>query len=521
MINWDEFEHIHVIKKLRHVLATWWNVDVLFTDERGVIKGMDGGKATYANPAVQFLVGKDAAQQGLGELVMKTIDDLRMSDNKFALKKWDMAGFDVGIFPIMIDNDFMGTVVATGFFRDANTGERLQEVRERLAAFGASSDLIDRSLGKFQYLDDQNREHFCQLVNLVAEEVVTLHLEISRREDRIRELNKELGSRYKYDNMIGKSKPMQSLYALLDKIKTADSTVMVQGENGTGKELIAKAIHYNSHRKDKAFVIQNCSAFNDNLLESELFGHTKGSFSCAIRDKKGLFEIADKGTLFLDEIGDTSPQMQVKLLRVLQEGTFTPVGSTEMKKVDVRIVAATNRNLKEMVEQGTFREDLYYRLNVINLRVPPLRERKEDIPLLAEFFLSKACDAASISKKNLTKRALEKLYDYPWPGNVRELQNEMERLVVLAGEDPKILPEMLSPKILEAGEKSKVQGARLQGKLKDALEDLEREMIREGLRRTGWNKSKLAKELGISRAGLIMKVEKYGLDKRKMARSGT
>lgn len=521
MINWDEFEHIHVIKKLRHVLSTWWNVDVIFTDERGQIKGQDKTKVPFSNPALQFLVNKEAAQNSLGELVMKTIDDLRMSDNRFAMKKWDVAGFDIGVFPIMIENDFMGTVVAAGFFKDNGSGDRLSEVRDRLAAFGASSDMIEKSLGKFQYIDDQSREHFCQLVNLVAEEVVTLHLEISKREDRIRELNKELGSRYKYDNMIGKSKPMQSLYALLDKIKSADSTVMIQGENGTGKELIAKAIHYNSHRKDKAFVIQNCSAFNDNLLESELFGHTKGSFTGAIRDKKGLFEMADKGTFFLDEIGDTSPQMQVKLLRVLQEGTFTPVGSTEMRKVDVRIVAATNRNLKEMVEQGTFREDLYYRLNVINLRVPPLRERKEDIPLLAEFFLAKSCDSSGISKKTLTKRALEKLYDYAWPGNVRELQNEMERLVVLAGEDSKILPEMLSPKILEIGEKAKVQGARLHGKLKDALEDLEREMIREGLRRTGWNKSKLAKELGISRAGLIMKVEKYGLDKRKIARTGT
>ncbi|MGZ5278392.1 MAG: sigma-54 interaction domain-containing protein, partial [Pseudobdellovibrionaceae bacterium] len=277
-------------------------------------------------------------------------------------------------------------------------------------------------------------------------------------------------------------------------------------------------IHYNSHRKDKTFVIQNCSAFNDNLLESELFGHVKGSFTGALKDKKGLFEMADKGTFFLDEIGDTSPTMQVKLLRVLQEGTFIPVGATEGRKVDVRIVAATNRNLKEMVEAGTFREDLYYRLNVINLRVPPLRERKEDIPLLAEFFLQKSGEANGGGKRMLTKRALEKLYDYPWPGNVRELQNEMERLVVLAGEEAKILPETLSPKILEISEKSKVQGARLQGKLKDALEDLEREMIREGLRRTGWNKSKLAKELGISRAGLIMKVEKYGLDKRKIAR---
>lgn len=228
--------------------------------------------------------------------------------------------------------------------------------------------------------------------------------------------------------------------------------------------------------------------------------------------------MADKGTFFLDEIGDTSPTMQVKLLRVLQEGTFTPVGATEQRKVDVRIVAATNRNLKEMVEQGTFREDLYYRLNVINIRVPPLRERKEDIPYLVEFFLTKIADTTGGTKRLLTKRALEKLYDYAWPGNVRELQNEIERLVVLSGDETKLMAELLSPKVLESGDKNKVQGARLHGKLKDALEDLEREMIREGLRRTGWNKSKLAKELGISRAGLIMKVEKYGLDKRKMAR---
>jgi transcriptional regulator with PAS, ATPase and Fis domain len=314
--------------------------------------------------------------------------------------------------------------------------------------------------------------------------------------------------------MIGKSKPMQELYSLLDKIKGADSTVLIQGENGTGKELIAKAIHFNSSRKDKSFVIQNCSAFNDNLLESELFGHVKGSFTGAVKDKKGLFEIADKGTFFLDEIGDTSPTMQVKLLRVLQEGTFTPVGSVEPKRVNVRILAATNRNLREMVEQGTFREDLYYRLNVININVPALRERKEDIPFLAEFFLSRV--DTPHGKKILTKRALEKLYDYPWPGNVRELQNEIERLIVISGAETKITAEMLSPKILEFGDRNKVQGARLHGKLKDALEEVERELIKEGLRRTGWNKSKLAKELGISRAGLIMKVEKYGLDKRKM-----
>lgn len=514
MINWDEFEHIHVIKKLKHILNTWWHIDVLFTDERGHLKGFDRSKQHLVNPGVNTYLQKDSALDSLAELVTKSIEDLRLSENRYAIRKWDMTGFDVAVLPIMIENDFMGCVVALGFLKEEQP-QRLQDLRERLIAFGASHDIVESAISRTKCLDGADREHFVELVELVAQEVITLHVEITSRENRIKELNKELGSRYKYDNMIGKSKPMQSLYSLLDKIKGADSTVLIQGENGTGKELIAKAIHYNSLRKDKPFVIQNCSAFNDNLLESELFGHIKGSFTGANRDKKGLFEIADRGTFFLDEIGDTSPQMQVKLLRVLQEGTFMSVGGIDMKKVDVRIIAATNRHLKEMVEAGTFREDLYYRLNVINIRVPPLRERKEDIPLLSEFFLVKSSEKGG-PKKMLTKRALEKLYDYPWPGNVRELQNEMERVVVLSGAENKITADMLSPKILEVAEKGKVQGARVHGKLKDALEDLERELIKEGLRRTGWNKSKLAKELGISRAGLIMKVEKYGLDKRRL-----
>jgi len=517
MINWDEFEHIHVIKKLKQILNSWWNIDVVFTDERGQLRGTDTKTFTFCNPAVHTFLGKETSLASLAESVQKSLEDVRTSGNRYTLRKWETAGFDMAIIPIMIENDFMGCVVALGFMKDRAQVSRISEVRERMAIFGASGDTIDKAISKISFIDDQDREHFLELVELVAQEVVTLHLEITTRENRIKELNKELGSRYKYDNMIGKSKPMQTLYGMLDKIKSADSTVLIQGENGTGKELIAKAIHYNSLRKDKAFVIQNCSAFNDNLLESELFGHVKGSFTGAVRDKKGLFEMADKGTFFLDEIGDTSPTMQVKLLRVIQEGTFIPVGAVESRRVDVRIVAATNRNLKEMVEGGTFREDLYYRLNVINITVPSLRDRKEDIPLLAEFFLNKAqSGAVGAVKKILTKRALEKLYDYAWPGNVRELQNEMERLIVLAGAENKITADMLSPKILELGDKAKVQGARLNGKLKDALEDLERDMIREGLRRTGWNKSKLAKELGISRAGLIMKVEKYGLDKRKM-----
>jgi len=516
MVKWDEFEHIHVIRKLKNIVGSWWNVDVMFTDEMGRPTVSDFEKLSSYNPLHPELFKNPEVVKSFEENVLKCIDDLKMTDNRYNVKRWESVGFDIIVFPIVIENDFMGTVVATGFLKDQDANA-LSEIRDNLNKFGFGEDLIESAVSKISQVSDQDREHFVELIELVGQEIITLHLEITSRENRINELNKELGSRYKYDKMIGKSKPMQQLYSLLDKIKQSETTVLINGDNGTGKELIAKSIHYNSPRKNNSFVIQNCSAFNDNLLESELFGHAKGAFTGAIKDKKGLFEMAHKGTFFLDEIGDTSPQMQVKLLRVLQEGTFTPVGSTVQKKVDVRILAATNKDLKQMVEKGEFREDLYYRLNVINIKVPALKDRKEDIPFLTEFFLNEAHKKDGV-KKVLTKSALEKLYDYSWPGNVREIKNEIERLLVLSGNEQKITHDMLSQKILESGKSSSVQGSRVHGKLKDALEELEKEMIREGLRRTGWNKSRLAKELGISRAGLIMKVDKYNLEKRKIAK---
>ncbi len=518
MINWDEFEHIHVIKKLKEVLAKWWNVDVFFADDRGNLKLIEKDKKKeYSNSVMNILLQRDSGYDSLLEYSRAVSTEIRKNHEKDYVKEL-LPHFVGSSFPILIDNDFMGLVMSIGYFREIVTEGQKKELIKSLAHYNLPYQDIEYAVEKVKVVTKDELGYFCELSDLVAQEICTLHKEITLREDRISELNKELGVRYKYDSMIGKSKPMQEVYALLDKIKTSESTVLIQGENGTGKELIAKAIHYNSPRSDKVFVTQNCSAFNDNLLDSELFGHVKGSFTGAVKDKKGLFEIANGGTFFLDEIGDTSPNMQVKLLRVIQEGTFIPVGATEPKKVDVRILAATNKDLKEMVEKGLFREDLYYRINVINITVPPLRDRKEDIPLLCDHFLKKCAEEKNIKPKILTKRALEKIFDYPWPGNIRELENEMERVTVLAGNESKITADMLSARIREFGERNKVQGVRIQGKLRDALEELEREMIREGLKRTGWNKSRLAKELGISRAGLINKVEKYNLDKRKLAK---
>jgi len=517
MINWDEFEHIHVIRKLKEVIARWFSVDVLFADDRGNLKILEKGtKKELSNQVLSLMLQRDDGYEKISDFVRDITVNLRKSQDKEARQEF-LPNLHGSAFPIVIDNDFMGAVICLGYMNEGAADTARKELAKGLAHFNLPSAEIDHAVGKIQALEKEDFPYFTELADLVSQEISTLHKEITLREDRISELNKELGIRYKYDSMIGKSKPMQDVYALLDKIRNSESTVLIQGENGTGKELIAKAIHYNSPRKDKIFVTQNCSAFNDNLLDSELFGHVKGSFTGAVKDKKGLFEVADGGTFFLDEIGDTTPSMQVKLLRVIQEGTFIPVGGTEPRKVDVRILAATNKDLKDMVEKGTFREDLYYRINVINITVPPLRERKEDIPLLCEHFLARSAAEKNIKPKILTKRALEKIFDYPWPGNIRELENEMERVTVLAGSESKITVDMLSARIRDFGERSKVQGVRIQGKLRDALEELEREMIREGLKRTGWNKSRLAKELGISRAGLINKVEKYNLDKRKIA----
>jgi transcriptional regulator with PAS, ATPase and Fis domain len=315
-----------------------------------------------------------------------------------------------------------------------------------------------------------------------------------------------------YAGLVGHSRPLRELCQLLDRVVRSDATVLIQGENGTGKELIARAIHYNSARKDRRFVVQNCSAFNDNLLDSELFGHKKGAFTGAVSDKQGLFEVADKGTFFLDEIGDMSPALQVKVLRVLQEGTFTAVGDTETKHVDVRVVAATNRDLRRMVDAGQFREDLYYRVNVINIVSPPLRERVEDIPLLVEHFLRRQAKGSRVLQKRLADGCLERLCEYAWPGNVRELENEIERLVVLAGDERLVAEDLLSPRIRDRAERGGLLVPSSPHSLPDAVRALERRMIVDALTRNHGNKTRAATELKISRRNLIRLVQKYELE---------
>jgi two-component system response regulator HupR/HoxA len=511
-VRWEDFDKMHVIRKLKEIVGKWWRVQINFTDKKGFLRGVPEGKFfNPLNPICQAIVADNKGFSKRLEIARKTtVESMHGKKSKISL---DPIGFSVISVPINVKGDFLGTVFGDGFICEDTAAQQKVQISNYLERdFPERKDLLSK-VEELPVLSTKELHYLTELINLVVDEILVMHRYLDDEKSKVSELSKELGQRYGFDRMIGKSMAMQELYRLLERVCDSETTILIQGENGTGKELIAKALHYNSKRKNKRFLVVNCGAFNENLLESELFGHMKGAFTGAVKDKKGLFEAADGGTLFLDEIGDTSMQMQVKLLRVLQEGTFTPVGSTDVRRGNVRVLAATNRNLIEMVKHGEFREDLYYRLNVINVVVPPLRDRKDDIVLLAEHFLTKFSKGTNTPKKLVKQECLERLMDHDWPGNVRELENEIERLCVLAGDQKEINSEQLSQRIKESTKK-KFPGLRVNGNLKDSLEVMEKQMILEGLERTGWNKSKLAKELGISRAGLITKVQKYNLEKR-------
>ncbi|HEY6897675.1 MAG TPA: sigma-54 dependent transcriptional regulator [Rhodocyclaceae bacterium] len=315
----------------------------------------------------------------------------------------------------------------------------------------------------------------------------------------------------------GEGSPLDALCSYAEKIAAYDLTILITGESGTGKELLGKAIHYASRRADKAFVLQNCGALPDELLASELFGYKRGAFTGAYEDRIGLFQQADGGTILLDEIGETSPAFQVKLLRVLQEGEIRPLGSTRSISIDVRVIAATNRDLEADVRSGRFREDLYYRLAGATIHLPALRDRQMDIPLIAEGLLERGMDHLGKRVNGFTKAAMDCMRSYRWPGNVREMQNEVLRMLALC-EGDWIDADLLSPRVVQAaGEESQARDlsllAGLDGSLKDRMEQLEARVIKEVLVRQRWNKTRAAEELGLSRVGLRSKLARYGLEK--------
>ena len=324
-------------------------------------------------------------------------------------------------------------------------------------------------------------------------------------------LKKQLKKKEDFKEIIGKSEEIQAVFNLVNKVADTDSTILIGGESGTGKELIAKAIHYRSGRAGQPFVSINCGALPENLLESELFGHVKGSFTGAIRDKDGMFKVASGGTFFLDEVGETTLAIQVKLLRVLQEREIIPVGGTAPIKVDVRLIAATNSDLEKAVKEERFRADLYYRLNVIPVLIPPLRDRRDDIPLLVDHFLRLAGDRTG-RRKSISKVSMDLLCAYDWPGNVRELENVIERAVILQ-EGDEITPENLPVKVCNhLSERRRV----VMDEAQMTLDELEKEYLVSVLEETGWQKKKASAILGINASTLYRKIQRYGLSQERL-----
>lgn len=348
-------------------------------------------------------------------------------------------------------------------------------------------------------------------INRLAADNIRLQKELSRANERLRvenaHLKREALGRYRFDEVVGSGAALQKTLDLVERVVASDTTVLITGETGTGKELLARAIHYNGPRADKPFVSENCGAIAPELLTSELFGHKKGSFTSATEDRQGLFEVANGGTLFLDEIGDCPPDLQTRLLRVLDQGMIRRVGDSKPIPIDARIIAATHHDLERDVAEGRFRSDLFYRLSVFTIHAPPLRERREDIPLLAEHFLRDLHRRDGKTVAGFTPEALALLSSHDYPGNVRELQNEVERAFRMADDDGYVTPDLLSPKFA-----SRVVAQSIgDGTLRAAVESLEREMVRAALERSGGNQTQASQELGISRRGLIDKASRYGL----------
>jgi len=367
-----------------------------------------------------------------------------------------------------------------------------------MTAFGTIKDAVEAiKLGAFDYITKPFAlDEFLLLIERA--------IEVRRLRDENIRLRKDINRYFCFPNIIGESAAMKKVFSLIDKVALSDSTVLLLGESGTGKELIATTIHYQSNRKDKPIIKVNCGALPESLIESELFGHEKGAFTGAVKRRPGRFELADGGTIFLDEIADVPLAVQVKLLRVIQERTFERVGGTDTLKVDVRIIAATNRSLEEEVNHGRFREDLYYRLHVIPIMLPPLRERREDIPPLVDFFLSKCRDKLSRNIR-LSEDAMNALCLHDYPGNIRELENILERCITLSegdlieGED---LPASLFTKAEHAGQMS----------LSETLAETEKDYIKRVLRSTKGNKTLAAKTLGLSRKTLWEKLKTHGVE---------
>ncbi len=519
------------MQAVRALVRKWWKLEIAYADTNGyVLDHADGNIFPSGNEFCRQALHSKEGFRRCNESVKTLRDRVSKTPSTIIVRRCHL-GFEMVAAPIRFAGELVGFIFTGGAIRGELASKEVSELFSSVREFSdAATGQMETSLEQVPRMDEAQLAQLSSMLEYAANEIMTVHGQGDSHQelgaDAEPPTQPKVQERF---GIVGQSKALLELFALLDKIVKSEATVLIQGESGTGKELIARAIHFHGPRAKKPFIVQNCSAFNDNLLESALFGHVRGAFTGAVKEQKGLFVSANGGTFFLDEIGDMSASLQVKLLRVLQEGTLTPVGATKPVKVNVRIVAASHRDLGKMVERGEFREDLYYRVNVLRVLVPPLRDRVEDLPMLAAYFLRKHHHGEGEAPV-LAADTLAAFAKYRWPGNIRELENEIERLNVLAVGESQIFAGLISQRITDAiateektgqsgqsGQSSSRATAATVDKtktLRELVEGIEAEVIQQGLIRTHWNKSQLAKELGISRSNLIQKCSYYGLEQK-------
>jgi two-component system, NtrC family, response regulator HupR/HoxA len=485
------FDVLAEVAVTRDLLRRWWGLELGLTEPDG------GGYVRASHGACETVRG--VAGPACAGAMKELAAGFAKSKQRGAVARRCHAGFVMIAAPVFGDRGLAGVVYATGASPRA-AGELEPDLA---AAIGCSADEARALAAAVPALSEGDLARAVDLVAAAAAAVERAQpAEVA-----------PTTHTHPFTEIVGDAPAVRDVVKLLGKVVKSEATVLVHGESGTGKELIARAIHYHGPRAKKPFVVQNCSAFNDNLLESALFGHVRGAFTGAVKDQPGLFQVADGGTFFLDEIGDMSAALQVKLLRVLQEGTFTPVGGTKPVKVDVRIIAASHKDLAAMVARKQFREDLFYRVNVLKLTVPPLRERVSDIPRLAQHFVKKHWRGPRPPPR-LSQGALARLVAYPWPGNIRELENEMERMLVLAGDAAELTAAMVSSRVAGTAGAGAQAAPRV---LRDVLATAEADAIVAALGRHTGDRALAAADLGVSDPYLAARIAALGLDSRAAA----
>ncbi|MGR3318346.1 MAG: sigma 54-interacting transcriptional regulator [Candidatus Anammoxibacter sp.] len=507
MIDWEKINNSYVVKTFRPVCYKWWGVDIQFYDEYGECKS---GNTPFQNQICKLMHSKTSGEKICFKNYRKHLNGFERTQRFVACNC--SVGLDAIAVPLLRKGkEVVGALVGSGLKLSNINDAKMEKFISELVKLGFDKTDVEQRYNELREGSAHIKEYLLDLLESVAADVMAFYEMMEDKEEIIKKQSVLLERAYnaKYKGIIGTSPKMKKIFDTLDLIENSGSSVLIEGESGTGKELFAAAIHYNSPRRAKMFIIQNCSAFTETLLNSELFGHEKGAFTGAISDKNGLFEIADGGTLFLDEVGDMKLDAQARLLRVLEDGSFFKVGGTEPKRVDVRVIVATNKKLRTQVEEGLFRKDLFYRMNTIHITIPPLRDRGDDIILLANYFLETYAEINSAEKKGLSQKVIGKFISYQWPGNIRELKNMIERAVIVSGKDKMIelchLPDEMtgSAGLILTSDVS----------LLDAVQGFESVVIEEELKKVRWNKGLVCKSLDISRVTLNTKIRLYNLKK--------